>query len=184
MKRLGKLAFRLMAHVQRLDIWPMQWRTRMFRWIGCNVSPETVIAGDVFIHGTGLVTRGRVVINAGVHLDALAEIRFEHGSGAGFRALFVTATHDMAEGETRAGQPRRAPIVVGAGSWIGAGAIIMPGVTIGPGCVIAAGAVVHRDTKPDCVYAGNPARLVRKINGPKAFDERRARHNGPDLLAA
>jgi len=171
-----KLRFRLLMHTQRLNVWPMRWRSQMFRWLGCKVSRETVIAGDVFIEGTGLVTEGLVIINFGVFLDAVAEIRFGPGSGAGHRALFITATHDIGDERSRAGGNRHAPIEVGAGSWVGGGAIIMPGVKIAPGCIIAAGAVVHRDTEPNCVYAGNPARLVRKIEGPRAFDPDRRRH--------
>ena len=49
--------------------------------------------------------------------------------------------------------------------WIGSGAIIADGVTIGKGSVVAAGSVVIRDVEPHSVFAGNPARLIRKIDG-------------------
>lgn len=53
---------------------------------------------------------------------------------------------------------------VGDGCWIGANATILPGVTVAPGCVIAAGAVVTKDTEPDGLYAGVPARRVRDLD--------------------
>jgi acetyltransferase-like isoleucine patch superfamily enzyme len=40
----------------------------------------------------------------------------------------------------------------------------MPGVTIGDGCVIAAGAVVNRDVEENCLVAGVPAKVIRKID--------------------
>lgn len=55
------------------------------------------------------------------------------------------------------------PITIGNGSWIGAGVIVLPGVTIGAGCIIGAGAVVTKDTEPDSVYAGVPARKMRNL---------------------
>jgi len=51
---------------------------------------------------------------------------------------------------------------IGNNVWIGAGSIILPGVTIGNGAVIAAGSVVTKDVGENEVYAGVPARILRK----------------------
>lgn len=56
------------------------------------------------------------------------------------------------------------PIAIGDGCWIGGGVIILPGVTIGNGVVIGAGSVVTKDIPDNCVAAGNPCRVIRKIN--------------------
>jgi len=55
-------------------------------------------------------------------------------------------------------------VTIGDNVWVGAGTIILPGVTIGNGAVIAAGSVVTRDVGENEVYAGSPARLLRKRN--------------------
>jgi hypothetical protein len=55
---------------------------------------------------------------------------------------------------------------IGSGSWIGARAMILPGVTIGSRVMVAAGAVVTRDVPADSLVAGNPGRVVRKLNYP------------------
>ena len=47
--------------------------------------------------------------------------------------------------------------------WIGAGAIILPGVTVGENAVIGAGSVVTHDVPANTVAAGNPAKIIRKI---------------------
>jgi acetyltransferase-like isoleucine patch superfamily enzyme len=46
---------------------------------------------------------------------------------------------------------------------IGSGAVILCGVTIGEGAVVGAGAVVTKDVAPRTVVAGNPARVLRKL---------------------
>lgn len=56
-----------------------------------------------------------------------------------------------------------APITIGADCWFGGNAIVLPGITIGRGCTIGAGSVVTKDVPDFHVVAGNPARIIRKI---------------------
>jgi UDP-2-acetamido-3-amino-2,3-dideoxy-glucuronate N-acetyltransferase len=49
------------------------------------------------------------------------------------------------------------------GASIGTSATILCGVTIGENAVIGAGSVVTRDVPNDAVVAGNPARILRKV---------------------
>jgi acetyltransferase-like isoleucine patch superfamily enzyme len=55
-------------------------------------------------------------------------------------------------------------IVVGRKAWVAARAIVLMGVTIGEGSVIGAGSVVTRDVPAHTICAGNPARVMKKIN--------------------
>ena len=57
------------------------------------------------------------------------------------------------------------PIKIGSGCWLGGGVIVLPGVTIGDGSVIGAGSVVTKDIPANSLAAGNPCRVIRKING-------------------
>ncbi|MFW9832917.1 MAG: acyltransferase [Candidatus Thorarchaeota archaeon] len=54
-------------------------------------------------------------------------------------------------------------VVIEKGAWLAAGAIILPGVTVGEGAIVAAGAVVGKDVPPLTLVAGNPARMVQKL---------------------
>lgn len=58
----------------------------------------------------------------------------------------------------------RGPIIIDDDVFIGARAIILKGVTIGRGAVIGAGAVVVKDVAAFTVVAGNPARVIKKLN--------------------
>lgn len=52
--------------------------------------------------------------------------------------------------------------VIGNDVWIGSGCFIKGGVTIGDGAVIGMGSVVTHDVPPYEVWAGNPAKLIKK----------------------
>lgn len=56
-----------------------------------------------------------------------------------------------------------APIKICNKVWIGFNAIILKGVTIGEGAIIAAGAVVTKNVPEWTIVAGNPAKVVKKI---------------------
>ena len=53
---------------------------------------------------------------------------------------------------------------IGNNVLIGAGAKIVGEITIGDGVVIGANAVVNRDVPPNCIIAGNPAKIIRECS--------------------
>ena len=55
------------------------------------------------------------------------------------------------------------PITVGNDVWIGGGVIILPGVTIGDGVTVGAGSVVTKDVESFTVVAGNPAKVIKRL---------------------
>jgi acetyltransferase-like isoleucine patch superfamily enzyme len=61
------------------------------------------------------------------------------------------------------------PVRIGPNVWIGFDACVLPGVTVGRGSVVGARSVVVDDVPPYTVVAGNPARVIRRleeVNGP------------------
>jgi acetyltransferase-like isoleucine patch superfamily enzyme len=62
------------------------------------------------------------------------------------------------------GYPRTIkPVVIKNGAIISVGCIIIAGVTIGKNSIVGAGSVVSQDVPDFCVVAGNPARVIKKI---------------------
>lgn len=47
--------------------------------------------------------------------------------------------------------------------WVGFNVIVLKGVTIGEGAVVGAGSVVTKDIPPYTIVAGNPAKIIRKL---------------------
>lgn len=76
-----------------------------------------------------------------------------------------TPQHPMDYLERRKTIEKAPAVVVGDDCWIGGGTVICPGVTIGDRCVIGAGSVVVKDIPADSLAVGNPASVVRKLNG-------------------
>lgn len=56
-----------------------------------------------------------------------------------------------------------APVYIGENCFIGCNVIILKGTIIGNNCVVGAGAVVSGKFEDNCVIAGNPAKVIRKL---------------------
>lgn len=75
-------------------------------------------------------------------------------------------SHDGAAKMVKPGSSGEGIVLIGNNVFIGVNAIVLPNVTIGDNAVIAAGAVVTHSVEADTLVAGNPARIIRKLDGP------------------
>ncbi len=76
----------------------------------------------------------------------------------------ITSGHPIEPSQRRAGVIAK-PIVIERNVWIAAGATIIGGVTVGENSVVAAGSVVTRDVPANTLVGGNPAKVIRSIEG-------------------
>ncbi|MFP6562069.1 sugar O-acetyltransferase [Paraburkholderia sp. B3] len=76
----------------------------------------------------------------------------------------ITSGHPLEPSRRRNGVIAK-PIVIERNVWIAAGAIVIGGVTVGENSVVAAGSVVTKDVPPNTLVGGNPARVIRSIDG-------------------
>lgn len=54
-------------------------------------------------------------------------------------------------------------IHIGKNCFLGCNSIILKGAVLGDGCVVGAGAVVSGKFEDNCVIAGNPAKVIRRL---------------------
>ena len=63
----------------------------------------------------------------------------------------------------RNGDPETKPVVLEDNVWVGMESLIMKGVTIGKNSIIGAHSVVTKNVPPNELWAGNPARFIKKL---------------------
>lgn len=164
----------------------------------CIIRPFTTIyagnaIGDHFQTGQGTSIREDNVIGNGVSIGTNAVLEFGNRIGDGTRihsgcflemvtlgdfvfvgphTVFTDDPHpmDCPHYKECLGGPMVEDLVK-----FGANCTILPGVRIGRNSLIGAGSVVAKDVPPDVVVAGNPAKIIKKIEDlrcNKGFFER------------
>jgi len=116
-------------------------------------------------YGYNLHVGGGFFANFGCVALDVRRIEFGENCLLGPGVHVYTATHPLDAAERAAGLESGRPVVVGDDVWIGGRAVLNPGVAVGDRAVVASGAVVTRDVPPDTVVRGNPAEVVRELDG-------------------
>lgn len=121
-----------------------------------------------------IVDNGRKITigdNVGISqaaLIALADITIGNNVKIGGGASLYTSDFHSLDPEIRASiddlnNRVSSPIVICDNAFIGAHSIILKGVTIGEGAIVGAGSIVTKSIPPREIWAGNPAKFIRKI---------------------
>ncbi|HSM37883.1 MAG TPA: sugar O-acetyltransferase [Candidatus Limnocylindrales bacterium] len=107
----------------------------------------------------------RTFINYGLVCLDVARVTIGDDVQVGPNVQLLTPTHPLEPEARRAKWESAGPIVVGDNAWLGGGVIVLAGVSIGADSVIGAGAVVTRDIPAGVLAVGNPARVIRSLDG-------------------
>lgn len=119
-------------------------------WEGGTIS----IGDHTGMSATAISSRAGVTI--GRHCNIGGNVRiFDHD----FHALDA----EVRRGPRGCEDCARKPVSIGDDVFIGANSILLKGTRIGDRSIIGAGSVVSGIIPPDCVAAGNPAIVVRKL---------------------
>lgn len=144
-------------------------RLRVLRLGGLRIGDDAGIGGRIWVAGghrpaSRLLIGRRCFVNDGCRFDANALITIGDDAYLAHEVAVLTASHDLGEGDRRAGAVRAEPVSIGEGAWIGARATILGGVAIGAGSIVAAGAVVNRSVPPSTVVGGVPAKEITTLD--------------------
>ena len=101
-----------------------------------------------------------IFINHSFTAMSIGGIEIGNNVQIGPHVSIITNNHDINDRDVL----RCKSVVIEDGVWIGAGATILPGVHIGKNAVIGSAAVVTKDVEENSIVAGNPARLIRKLD--------------------
>jgi maltose O-acetyltransferase len=142
-------------------------RRRLLEELLGSIGEGTEIRPPFFVdYGSSIRIGARCFANFGLVALDVAPITIGDDVQIGPSVQLLTPTHPVDPEPRRARWEAAEPITIGDNVWLGGGAIVLPGVTIGANTVVGAGAVVTRDLPADVVAVGNPARVVRTLDGP------------------
>ena len=79
----------------------------------------------------------------------------------GHNTTIATLNHDF--NPLKRGNLTPQQVIIGDNVWIGADCTILPGVKIEDGAIIGAGSVVTKNVTKNCIFAGNPAKMIKKL---------------------
>jgi len=159
-------ALDLMAAYNATSVRQGPLRRQLLEQLLGGIGEGTEIRPPLYVdYGAHLRIGARSFANFGLVALDVASITIGDDVQIGPNVQLLTPTHPVEPEPRRQKWEAAQPIVIGDNVWLGGGAIVLPGVTIGANTVVGAGSVVTRDLPADVVAVGNPARVVRTLDG-------------------
>ncbi|WP_310461636.1 DapH/DapD/GlmU-related protein [Sphaerotilus sp.] len=122
---------------------------------GCIISPDLfVFNGDNFSTGSGCS------FGYTFKVFDFSSVMIGDGLLASHNVTIISGTHEINKERTYLA----APIKIGDNVWIGANVVIVGPCVIGNDCIIGANSFVTGNISAGCIYAGSPAKFIRKVD--------------------
>jgi len=139
---------------------------KLINLYGCEIGDNTKIGAFVEIQKNARVGRSCKISS---HTFICEGVTIEDNVFVGHGVMFINDSYPRATRPDGALQTDRdwrvEPTRVRNGASIGSGATILANVSIGENALVGAGSVVTRDVPANMIVAGNPARVLRAIDG-------------------
>jgi len=133
------------------------WLLRLF---GARIGSGVYIKPRVRIKFPWYLTVGdHCWLGEDLWIDNLAQVTIGSHVCASQGAYLCTGNHDWTTPDMKL---FRRPITLRDGSWVGAKAVVCPGVVVGTGAVVTAASVATKNIPDFEIWAGNPARYLRR----------------------
>lgn len=140
---------------------------RIFAFVnlyGCSIGDNSKIGTFVEIQKSAEIGAN---VKVSSHSFICEGVQIEDDVFIGHNVSFINDRYPRATSDTGAPQTEAdwqvVKTVVKRGASIGTSSTILCGVTIGEFAIVGAGSVVTRNVPPRTIVAGNPARLLRKL---------------------
>jgi acetyltransferase-like isoleucine patch superfamily enzyme len=131
---------------------------------GCEVGDESKIGAFVEIQKNAAVGK-RCKISS--HTFICEGVTIEDNVFIGHGVMFINDSYPRAtaaDGKLQTEADWKVErTVIKSGASVGSGSTILSNITIGENAIVGAGSVVTKDVPPNCIVAGNPAKVLRYI---------------------
>ncbi len=136
---------------------------------GCEIGDETKIGAFVEVQKNAKIG-SRCKISS--HTFICEGVTIEDNVFVGHGVTFINDSYPRAANPDGSLQTEAdwkvETTLIKKGASIGSGSTILSKVTIGENAIVGAGSVVTKDVPAGVIVAGNPARVLRKLNQKKA----------------
>ena len=126
--------------------WPIHWTSKV-------INPKNIYCGIETSPG----------YSPGNYIQAIGKIVIDDYTQIAPNVGIISANHMLEDNRKH----EIGAVSIGKYCWIGMGSIILPNVNLGDFTVVGAGSVVTKSFSGYCVIAGNPAKLIRKLDKNK-----------------
>lgn len=162
--------------------WPLHFILLAMNWLPDNIiimkirgrfispffykcgSNLRVARGNIFYNSFNITIGKNVYIAYGNWFSGATDIVIGDEVMFGPKSIIISGNHKRKNGSFRYGDNSVKPIKIGFGCWIGGNCSILAGSCIGNGTVIGANSVTAGQIPSDCVFAGNPGSVIKKLN--------------------
>ncbi|MEA2101528.1 MAG: acyltransferase [Thermodesulfobacteriota bacterium] len=144
-------------------------------------TPEHRVRLTIWSENEGRINIGNYcLICPGVRISSAKDIRIGDSCMLAANAYITDSDwHDIYD---RVSSGRPSPVSIGNNVWIGDSVIVCKGVSIGDNVIIGAGSVVIKDIPENCIAAGNPAVIVKKLDPDREMNTRAHWFANPEEL--
>jgi maltose O-acetyltransferase len=133
-------------------------RRYLLRCAGIRIGPGSQISESLYVYdGRNLTLGENCRLGAFSRIWDFCPISIGDCLLASHNLTMISATHHIADLSAKPG-----PIRIGRNVWIGTNVTIVGPVSIGDNSIVGACSYVRDDVPSDSIYAGTPARFIRK----------------------
>lgn len=126
-----------------------------------NIGDDSrVMPGMTVVRGNMVKIGRNVVVMNNCLMMAAGGIVIEDNVRVAANVQLISNNHDIHDRDILVCKPVR----LKNNCWVGAGASILPGGTVGKNAIVGAGSVVTHDVEDNTIVAGNPAKLIKRID--------------------